>query len=133
MEQIEVKPVWSDSLGAKSMCVKVKTSDTSMVVDPAAAVMQKSYPLSTERKYTLLDEARREIEKACEGAEHAFISHYHYDHHFLPGTQGIDFEKVFSGKEIWMKDPNRWINPSQWKRSRKFIRAFLDMHEVSGD
>jgi len=130
MDEINVKPVWSDSMGAKSTCVKVETSDTSIIVDPAAAVMQKSFPMKTERKYSLLDKARNEIEKASKGAEHVFISHYHYDHHFLPDTSGIDFSSIYSNKEIWMKDPNRWINPSQWDRSRKFLQALLDTHEA---
>ncbi len=125
MKDIEVKPVWSDSMGAKSMCVKVETSDTSMIIDPAAAVMQKSFPMKTEKKYALLDKARKAVERAAEDAEHVFVSHYHYDHHFLPGTSGIDFTSVFSDKEIWVKDPNRWINPSQWERSRKFLQAIL--------
>jgi len=100
IDHIDVEPVWSDSMGAKSMCVKVETSDTSIIVDPAAAVMQKSYPMKTERKYALLDEARRAIEEAAEDCENIFISHYHYDHHFLPDTSGIDFSKVFSEKEL---------------------------------
>ncbi|MEF8873876.1 MAG: MBL fold metallo-hydrolase [Candidatus Thermoplasmatota archaeon] len=133
MEHIDVKPVWSDSMGAKSMCVKIETSDTSIVVDPAAAVMQKSFPLKTERKYALLDEARGEIESASEEVEHVFISHYHYDHHFLPDTSGINFSSVYPDKEIWMKDPNKWINPSQWKRSRKFLQALLDVGESEKD
>ncbi len=130
MEEIDVLPIWADSMGAKSMCVKVETSDTSLLIDPSAAVMQKSFPLKTEKKYSLLDEARGEIEKASKDVEHIFVSHYHYDHHFLPDTQGIDFEKIFSGKEIWMKDPNRWINRSQWRRSRKFLSSLL---ELDGD
>ncbi len=133
MQHIDVKPIWSDSMGAKSMCVKVETSDTSMILDPAAAVMQKSYPLKTEKKYELLDKARDKIEKAAEDVDHVFISHYHYDHHFLPDTSGIDFSKVFEDKELWIKDPNRWINPSQWNRSRKFLQALLDMEDSELD
>jgi len=130
MDGIDVEPVWADSMGAKSTCVKIETSDTSIIIDPAAAVMQKSFPMKTKRKYALLDKARQEIEKASKEAKHVFISHYHYDHHFLPDTSGIDFSSVYSNKEIWMKDPNRWINPSQWSRSRKFLRALLDTHEI---
>ncbi|MEF8832840.1 MAG: MBL fold metallo-hydrolase [Candidatus Thermoplasmatota archaeon] len=133
MDKIDVEPIWSDSMGAKSICVRVDTSDTSILVDPAAAVMQKSFPLKTERKYNLLDKARGKIENASEKVEHIFISHYHYDHHFLPDTSGIDFSTVFSDKEIWIKDPNKWINPSQWNRSRKFLKALLESHESEKD
>jgi len=133
MEEISVNPVWSDSMGAKSLCLKIETSDISIIIDPAAAVMQKSFPMKTERKYALLDEARSKIEKASKEVEHVFISHYHYDHHFLPDTSGIDFSSVYSNKEIWIKDPNRWINPSQWKRSRKFLQVLLDHHDDEKD
>jgi len=133
MEEIDISPIWSDSMGAKSMCVKIETSDTSIIVDPAAAVMQKSFPMKMEQKYALLDEARGKIEKASKGVEHLFISHYHYDHHFLQDTSGIDFSSVYSNKEIWVKDPNRWINPSQWKRARKFLQALLDTYESERD
>jgi len=133
MEEINVNPVWSDSMGAKSLCLKIETSDISIIIDPAAAVMQKSFPMKTERKYALLDEARSKIEKASKEVEHVFISHYHYDHHFLLDTSGIDFSSVYSNKEIWIKDPNRWINPSQWKRSRKFLQVLLDHHDDEKD
>ncbi len=133
MDDIDVEPIWSDSMGAKSMCTKIETSDTSIIVDPTAAVMQKGFPMKAERKYALLDEARCKIENASEEAEHVFISHYHYDHHFLPDTTGIDFSSIYSNKNIWIKDPNRWINPSQWRRSRKFLQALLDSHEGEKD
>ncbi len=114
-------------MGAKSMCVRVDTPETSMITDPAAAVMQKSYPLKPMKKYELLSESRSKIEKASQDADHVFISHYHYDHHFLPDLDDMDFSTVFEDKEIWMKDPNRWINPSQWKRSREFLEALLEL------
>ncbi len=96
MDEINVEPVWSDSMSAKSLCVKIESYDTSIIVDPAAAVMQKSFPMKTERKYALLDEARNQIEKNSKEVEHVFISHYHYDHH-------ITKEEDFRGKtgDIW--------------------------------
>ncbi|MFW5952705.1 MAG: MBL fold metallo-hydrolase [Candidatus Natronoplasma sp.] len=130
MNQIDVTPIWSDSMGAKSTCVKVETSDTSIIIDPAAAVMQKTFPLETEIKYALLDKARGKIEKTSKDVDHVFISHYHYDHHFLPGTSNIDFDTVYLDKDIWIKDPNEWINPSQWNRSRKFLQALLKTHGI---
>lgn len=133
MDEIEVNPIWSDSMGAKSMCVKVTTPETSILIDPAAAVMQKSYPLSTERKYALLDKARNKIEKASDEVDHIFISHYHYDHHFLEDATNLDFQTIFGEKEIWIKDPNEWINPSQWERSRKFLKDILDLCKKEQD
>jgi hypothetical protein len=45
------------------------------------------------------------------------ISHYHYDHHTKFGTKGINCKKLYSGKLILAKDPNRYINRSQRERA----------------
>lgn len=126
MGEIEMKPIWSDSMGAKSMCVKVSTEDTTIVIDPSAAVMQKSYPLEIEKKYQLFSDAKEKINEECEEADHIIVTHYHYDHHFLPDDEQLDFSKIFEGSKIWIKNPNEWINYSQWKRSRKFIRSLIN-------
>ncbi|NIR87043.1 hypothetical protein GWO13_05500, partial [Candidatus Bathyarchaeota archaeon] len=34
MKKISFQPVWFDSLGAKSACTLVKTSDVSVLIDP---------------------------------------------------------------------------------------------------
>jgi len=47
---LEVNPVWFDSMGAKSTCTKVVTRDTSLLIDPGAAAMQPSYPMSDEKR-----------------------------------------------------------------------------------
>ena len=44
MEKITIKPVWFDSLGAKSSCMLVKTPDVKILIDPGIAAMQPSFP-----------------------------------------------------------------------------------------
>ncbi|MFP4052062.1 MAG: MBL fold metallo-hydrolase, partial [Thermoplasmata archaeon] len=83
MDKIKVEPIWSDSMGAKSLCVKVSTDDTNIMIDPSAAVMQKSYPMDTDRKYQLLSDAKEKITCKAEDVDHMIVTHYHYDHHFL--------------------------------------------------
>ncbi len=126
MEKIKVEPIWSDSMGAKSLCVKVSTEDTTIMIDPSAAVMQKSYPMDAERKYQILVDAKDKITEEAEGADHMIVTHYHYDHHFLPKDEHLDFSKIFGDKKVWIKSPNEWINYSQWKRSRKFLRSLIN-------
>ena len=58
MKKIKIEPIWSDSMGAKSLCVKVSTDDTTIMIDPSAAVMQKSYPMDSDRKYKHLVDAK---------------------------------------------------------------------------
>ncbi len=126
---MEITPIWFDSMGAKSTCTKVKTEDTSIIIDPGSAAMQPSYPMTDEEKHNLRQEARELIQRAGEDADHIVISHYHYDHHFLPDFQGFNARKLLDNSSLWVKDPNRWINNSQWERSREFLRSICDIFE----
>lgn len=114
MKKIEFKPIWFDSLGAKSSCTLIKTPDVSILIDPGVAVMQPSFPASWNEKLRWKEEARSRIGEASEEADVIIISHYHYDHF-------IDFdEKLYEGKLILAKNCNEYINDSQRKRAEKF-------------
>ncbi|HIH96874.1 MAG TPA: MBL fold metallo-hydrolase [Thermoplasmata archaeon] len=122
MNKISFKPVWFDSMGAKSSATLIKTPDVSVLIDPGAAGMQPSFPASDEQKQRWHEEAYRAIRRASKEAQVVVISHYHYDHF-------TDFEKpLYAGKLVLAKDPNQWINDSQMGRSEKFYgnlcRAF---------
>ncbi len=117
---MKLQPVWFDSLGAKSMCVLVRTPDLSLLIDPGAAIMQPRYPAPDMLKAYYLDLATRAIRNAAADATHIAITHYHYDH-FRP-----DLLELFSGKILWIKDPNRWINRSQWGRARAFLSSLAE-------
>ncbi len=121
---MELHPVWFDSLGAKSMCVLVRTPDLSLLIDPGAAIMQPRYPAPDALKAYYLDLATRAIREAAADATHITITHYHYDH-FRP-----DILELFSGKPLWIKDPNRWINRSQWGRARAFLSSLAETEKL---
>ncbi|RLF16336.1 MAG: MBL fold metallo-hydrolase [Thermoprotei archaeon] len=114
---IKVHLIYFDSLGAKSSCVLIETPDVNVLVDPGVAEMQPGYPLSWEEKVRLRDEAFKAILEASKRAEVITISHYHYDHHTLPSQA----PQLYEGKELLIKDPNAWINGSQWSRARLFL------------
>ena len=61
----EFKPVWFDSLGAKSSCVWIRTSDISIIIDPGIAVMQPSYPASWIKKLYWLEKGEKIIKQRC--------------------------------------------------------------------
>jgi len=109
--------IWFDSLGAKSSSILVETPDLKILVDPGVAAMQPSYPLPASEKEHLRQTALEAIKEASLVAEVVFISHYHYDHHTLPSQA----EELYKGKKLWIKDPNLWINHSQWERARLFL------------
>ncbi|RKX44326.1 MAG: MBL fold metallo-hydrolase, partial [Thermotogae bacterium] len=66
---LSFKPVWFDSLGAKSACVLVKTPDISVIIDPGIAIMQPSFPASEEEKIKWLVDGERIIKKASKKAD----------------------------------------------------------------
>ena len=118
---MQIRPVWFDSLGAKSMCVLVRTPDLALLIDPGAAIMQPGYPAPDELKLYYLDLASEALRRAAKEATHVVITHYHYDH-FRP-----DMPEVYQGKTLWIKDPNRWINRSQWGRARDFLAVLAEV------
>lgn len=116
-------------MGAKSTSTRVETKDTSILIDPGAAAMQPSYPLSDEDKIKYRQKARKNIQKMGEKSDHVVISHYHYDHHFSPDFTGFNAEKLLEESSLWIKDPNRWINNSQWDRARKFLESLCQIFD----
>jgi len=123
--KIKLYLVWFDSYGAKSSCIFIKTPDIKMLVDPGAASMQPSYPLPNDEKENLYRKALDTINRFSHRADTVFISHYHYDHHTLP----LNSKGIYRRKRLWIKDPNQWINKSQWKRARLFLNQ---LHESYG-
>lgn len=124
--RIKVRLLWFDSLGAKSSCILIETPDLRLLVDPGVAAMQPGYPLPETEKVRLEKKAFRAIVKAARRADHIFISHYHNDHHISP----LESPDLYRGKVVWVKDPNQWINQSQWDRSRDFAERLYET--VSG-
>lgn len=112
--KIQFEPIWFDSLGAKSACCLVKTPDVSVLIDPGAAVMQPGFPASDQQKWEWLIQAEEAILKASQQADIIVISHYHYDHF-------TDFDpRLYEGKTLFSKNPNKYINDSQRKRAENF-------------
>lgn len=115
MGMISFKPIWFDSLGAKSLCTLVKTPDVSVLIDPGVAVMQPSFPASWAKKLYWAAQGMRAIKKASRKADIIIISHYHYDHF-------TDFDRgIYKNKLLLVKNPNDHINDSQRGRAEHFF------------
>lgn len=124
IKEISFKPIWFDSLGAKSSCLFIKTEDIKILIDPGIAIMHPTFPASDSQKLKWFKEGLNAIKSASKNAEMIIISHYHYDHF-------IDFQKeVYNGKTIFIKNPNEYINDSQRRRAEIFFKhvceEFLD-------
>ena len=113
------KPVWFDSMGAKSSCILVKT-DVKIVIDPGIAIMHPSFPASKAKKLYWKEKGKREIKKACKAADIIIISHYHYDHYIR------DDLGIYANKILLVKNPNEYINDSQRKRAEAFFINLFD-------
>ena len=116
-EKITIKPVWFDSLGAKSSCTLVKTPDVKILIDPGIAAMQPSFPAPAAKKREWRDKGREAIKRASKEADIIIISHYHYDH-FFPTDLSI-----YKDKLVFAKNPNEYINDSQRARATSFYSS----------
>lgn len=107
--------VWFDSLGAKSSCTLVRTSDISILIDPGIAMMHPRFPASEADKARWQEEGFQSIKRASRKADVVVISHYHYDHF-------TDFDsELYRRKRIFAKSPNNYINESQRSRAEAFF------------
>jgi len=116
-----VELVWFDSLGAKSMCIYLRCG---LIIDPGAAAMQPSYPLPRPEREALRDKALKAISHYLSRSSTVVVTHYHYDH-IINLKERPEYIKLFRGKALHLKNPNEYINNSQWLRARDLIGSIL--------
>ncbi|MEO0293837.1 MAG: MBL fold metallo-hydrolase [candidate division WOR-3 bacterium] len=123
IENLKVTPVWFDSMGAKSMCTFIESPEVKIIIDPGFAIMQPSYPLKENEKLLFLEAAEKRVKEFTKRAEIVIITHYHYDHHKRP----IEFPESYINKTLYIKNPNEWINYSQWERTRIMYEDLINI------
>ena len=112
---MKIIPVKWDSFSVRSTCTLVKIKNKKILIDPGTAVGPSRYglpPSPLEMKE--LSRGIKEISSLAKEVDIITISHYHYDHYFPEG----DF---YTGKELFIKNPENKINKSQRKRATDFI------------
>ncbi|NPA05722.1 MAG: MBL fold metallo-hydrolase [Crenarchaeota archaeon] len=112
--------LWFDSMGAKSSSIFLEDG---VLIDPGAAAMQPSYPLEAGLKEELRREAIRLIEHYSWASRLIVITHYHHDHYTSPLDKALsEPASIYRGAELLAaKNPNLFINHSQWERARRFV------------
>ncbi|MCD6514654.1 MAG: MBL fold metallo-hydrolase [Candidatus Odinarchaeota archaeon] len=120
ISDVEIFPIWSDSLGAKSFSVFIKTSDISIFIDAGIAVMHPSFPLDADKIMKYYDDGWMRILEFVKMADIVTITHYHYDHY---SPDALD---IYKGKIILAKDPNQYINESQRERALEFYSGLSE-------
>ncbi len=134
LEKIGVKILWFDSMGVKSSSIYIDTECGGIIIDPGAAVMHPSYPLPSTAKKELRRKALNDLVKYLKKAKIVVITHYHHDHFFYPVDTdlkllNIDVKSIFKNKLLIAKNPNKYINESQWSRARKFFAELLSFYD----
>ncbi len=119
-----VRLLWCDSVGAKSMAIYVDTPDVHLLVDPGASGMQPSFPLEEEERDAFKLAAFDTIRAWAKAADVVVVTHYHHDHYADPA----EFPDIYDGKLLLVKDPNQWINRSQWHRARDFFEGLAKQY-----
>ncbi|RLF22968.1 MAG: MBL fold metallo-hydrolase [Thermoprotei archaeon] len=135
LEGLGVRLIWFDSLGAKSSSIAIETSEGVLVIDPGVAAMQPSYPLSVEEKIRLREQALKLIETWCRRASAIIVTHYHYDHHVPPHDPSLENARAMwlNSKLLILKNPNTYINSSQWERARILLSELFELTGVKMD
>jgi len=111
---MRIRPIASDSLGVRSMCVFVETKDCRILIDPSAALGPKRYKLPpADLEIQTLENTKEKIRRKADQSDLFSISHYHYDH-YDPS------EEYYQGKTVFAKDCRKDINVSQAKRGKEF-------------
>ena len=131
LKKIKVTPIAEESLGVRSMCTYVETSDTKILLDAGVSLAPKrvGYP-PHPIEYQALAESRKRITKKAEKAEIITISHYHFDHHtptysdwFTNWSSAESAKNIYENKIVLVKSYRSMVNPSQRRRGWMFKKT----------
>jgi len=141
MEKISVTPLAFESLGVRSMCTLVETSDVRVLVDPGLSVAPRFSLMPHPKEYIARSECRRRIRECALKADVVTISHYHYDHHtpnyvdtMWCGSSPEEAGSIYGGKLVLAKDTKSHVNMSQRRRGwlfQKISSKFIDRLETA--
>ena len=130
-KKIKVTPLAEESLGVRSMCTYIETTDTKILLDAGASLAPKrwGYP-PHPREYQALAECRKKITRTAEKANITTISHYHFDHHtpsytdwFTNWSSPETAKKIYQGKLVLAKSYRSMVNASQRRRGWMFKKT----------
>ncbi|MGQ9759810.1 MAG: hypothetical protein ACUVQ5_04500 [Candidatus Methanomethylicaceae archaeon] len=100
-----------DSMGARSMCTFVETSDLRVIIDPGVSLAPSRFGLPPHKlEFKKLEELTKVITEKAIISDVVVITHYHYDHHDLGDLIPLE---VYDQKIVLIKDPEKNINRSQ--------------------
>lgn len=117
---MNIRPIFSDSMGVRSMATVIELETTSLFIDAAAALGPSRYGLPPHKiELETLNQAQHVIMDAAANCKYFAITHYHYDHH-------DPYASYYKGGTIFAKDISSNINQSQKNRGMQFRDLFND-------
>jgi len=132
LKKIRVVPLAAESLGVRSMCTYVETSDVKILLDAGVSLCPNRFGLPPHPKeFQTIDQCRREIARAAEYTDVVTLSHYHFDHHtpsfedwLVNWTQEVETARqIYQEKTVLVKNPRENINFSQRRRGWMFKKT----------
>jgi len=131
LKKIKVVPLAAESLGVRSMCTYVETSDVKVLLDAGASLAPNRFGFPPHpREYQAMAECRERISKAAEEADVVTLSHYHFDHHtpsytdwFCNWSSADVAKKIYGGKLVLVKSYRSMVNFSQRRRGWMFNKT----------
>jgi predicted metallo-beta-lactamase superfamily hydrolase len=132
LKKIRVVPLAAESLGVRSMCTYVETSDVKILLDAGVSLCPNRFGLPPHPKeFRKIDQCRREIARAADKAEVVTLSHYHFDHHtpsfedwLVNWTEEVETARqIYQEKTVLVKNPRENINFSQRRRGWMFKKT----------
>lgn len=132
LKHIHVTPLAAESLGVRSMCTYIETSDVRILLDAGVSLCPSRFGLPPHPKeFETIINCRKKIADAATKAEVVTLSHYHFDHHtpsyedWLVNWTEADqtARQIYEGKTVLIKNPRERINSSQRQRGWMFQRT----------
>ncbi len=131
LRYIKIVPLAAESLGVRSMCTFIETSDVRVLLDAGVSLGPYRFGFPPHpREYEALRNCRRKIAEAAEKAEVVTISHYHFDHHtpsytdwFLHWSSRAVARQIYEGKLVFAKSYRERVNFSQRHRGWVFSKT----------
>ena len=123
---MKVKLITGESFGTRSMATFIETEDINILIDPGVALAPKRFglpphPIELEK----LENDWKSIVSYAHKSDLVIITHYHYDH-FSPKRY---IEDIYTGKKLFLKNPNEMINFNQKRRAHYFIKQIEPLVE----
>jgi predicted metallo-beta-lactamase superfamily hydrolase len=115
--QLGVAYVAFDSLGVKSMCVRVETPEMVITVDPGVAAEGNTFPLPADKREALLKHYQQAVRESCARSQAVVVSHYHLDH-FHPARDAV----LYGGKSLFARDPAA-MSARQAETATRFFKS----------